>query len=578
MTKDQHWERVAAIDEVSGDRPTGAAIRGRDLVLVPSSAGIRAFEGVCPHRGTLLSEGAVVGSEIVCRAHGWRFDCETGQRRGAVDQPSLVGLPCRTRDDFVEVSPSQAAENGLQAQRTLDDLPGPRRWPVIGNMFELRPAAFLQTLESWAARYGSLYRVALGGRNVMIVSDAKIIERILRQRPGSFRRVPMIEFITRELGASGVFSSEGETWRRERRLAMAALAGPNLRAFYPTLVRMAERLKKRWAMAAADGRTVSILSDFRRFTVDVTTNLAFGNDMNTLEKEEVVQEQLSSILAAVHRRLFAPFPYWHWVKLPADRRTEEARAAIGRMLRALMAGARTKLAQIPEAERVPQNFLEAMLLARDDEGHAFSDETIVGNLLTLLITGDDTTSNVLAWIVHETLERPAVRSRLAEEADRVLGGSSIPPDLETTSRLHYADAVANETMRFRQIVPLLSLQANEDVVIDGVLLPQGGGVFPLFRPPALDDKHFVDARTFRPERWIDPPSGAHVPESHMPFGSGPRFCPGRGLALLEIRVVLAMLMKSFEIERVGDPGAVKEVYSMHLKPDPLTVRFRARRA
>lgn len=577
MNKEQEWERVATVEEVTVDRPSGAATRGRDLVLVQSRAGIRAFEGTCPHRGTLLSEGAISGSEIVCRAHGWRFDCETGQRRGPVDHPSLIAVPCRARDGFVEVSPSQRSSE-LQAHRTLDDLPGPPRWPLIGNMIDLRPAVFLQTLESWAARYGSIYRVALGRRTVMVVSDAKIIEGILRRRPGSFRRVPLIELITRELGASGVFSSEGETWRRERRLAMAALAGPNLRAFYPTLVRMTERLKKRWMVAASEGRTVSILGDFRRFTVDVTTNLAFGNDMNTLEKEEVIQNHLSCILSAVHRRLFAPFPYWQWIKLPADRRVDEARAAIGRIFEALMAGARAKLERLPEPERVPQNFLEAMLLARDDEGRPFSDETIVGNLLTLLITGDDTTSNVLAWVVHELLERPAVRSRLVEEVDTALGGSSIPSDLETTSRLHYADAVANETMRFHQIVPLLSLEANEDVVIDGVSLPRGGGVFPLFRPPALDERHFADARAFRPERWIEPPSGAHVPESHMPFGSGPRFCPGRGLALLEIRVVLAMLMKTFELERVGDRSAVKEVYSMHLRPHPLTVRFHTREA
>ena len=581
MNKEQDWERVATVDEVATDRPSGAASRGRDLVLVPSRAGIRAFEGACPHRGTLLSEGAIAGSEIVCRAHGWRFDCETGQQQGPMDRPSLIAVPCRVRDGIVEVSPSQQASSKRQAHRTIrtiDDLPGPPRWPVIGNMYDLRPSVFLQTLESWAARYGSVYRVAFGRRAVMIVSDTKIIEEILRRRPGSFRRAPLIELITRELGTYGVFSSEGETWRRERRLAMAALAGPNLRAFYSTLVRMAERLKKRWTAAASEGRTVSILGDFRRFTVDVTTNLAFGNDMNTLEKEEVIQNHLSCIISAVHRRLFAPFPYWHWVKLPEDRRVDAARAAIGRILEALMAGARAKFERLPEPERLPQNFLEAMVLARDDEGRAFSDETIAGNLLTLLITGDDTTSNVLAWIVHEILERPAVRSRLVDEVDTVLGGSSIPLDLETTSRLHYVDAVANETMRFRQIVPLLSLEANEDVVIDGVSLPRGAGVFPLFRPPALDDRHFADARGFRPERWIDPPTGAHAPETHMPFGSGPRFCPGRGLALLEIRLVLAMLMKTFELERVGDQSAVKEVYAMHLKPEPLTVRFRGREA
>jgi cytochrome P450/nitrite reductase/ring-hydroxylating ferredoxin subunit len=575
MSGDEQWTRAAKDEEVLSDRPFGAAVDGADLVLVRTGGGVRAYEARCPHQGTLLSEGDIRGSELVCRAHGWRFDCATGRRLGPEDRPSLVSIPCRIESGFVEVSPQKSAALTVRARRRVKDLPGPRGWPLLGNALELRSERVHQCLESWAERYGSLYRFRLGRRQVMVVGDAKITEGMLRARPGSFRRMGAVEPVLRELGARGVFSVEGETWRRERRLAMEALAGRHLRAFYPTLLRVAERLEKRWMKAAAEGRTVAIVDDLMRFTVDVTTSLTFGTDMNTLENDEVIQRHLALLLPAANRRLFSPFPYWRYVRLPADRRLDRAQVEIRKTLESLIGKARTRLETALPTERDPQNFLEAMLLARDDEGRVFSDEVIFGNALTMLLAGEDTTANSLGWITHEILDRPDVRARLIEEVDAVLGGASIPPDLDRANRLPYADAVAQETLRLRPVAIMIALEANEDVLIDDVALPRGEWVYGLLRQPALDERNFTDARAFRPDRWITPPA-EHTPGAHMPFGSGPRICPGRTLALLEIRVVLAMMMKRFEIERVGVREDVRERFSFTMVPKNLNVRFHAR--
>jgi len=97
----------------------------------------------------------------------------------------------------------------------------------------------------------------------------------------------------------------------------------------------------------------------------------------------------------------------------------------------------------------------------------------------------------------------------------------------------------------------------------------------LTRPPAVDAKSFAAPTEFRPERWLAP-SGAHEPRAHLPFGSGPRICPGRSLALVELRVVLATLYRSFDVSRAVPASDVREEFSFTMMPAGLRVRLQVR--
>ena len=136
----------------------------------------------------------------------------------------------------------------------------------------------------------------------------------------------------------------------------------------------------------------------------------------------------------------------------------------------------------------------------------------------------------------------------------------------------------NEEMRLRPVAPLLFHETNVETVLGDVRLPAGTPVVSLTRPPVLDESHFHDPRSFRPERWLEAQDRPHEPSAHIPFGSGPRLCPGRTLALLEMKVVLATLYKSFELDRAGPTAAVRESFAFTMSPVGLDVRLRERRA
>ena len=150
---------------------------------------------------------------------------------------------------------------------------------------------------------------------------------------------------------------------------------------------------------------------------------------------------------------------------------------------------------------------------------------------------------------------------------------------EQMASLDYLDACVQETMRLKPVAPLLLVQAVNDTTVADVRVPADTVVFALMRHDSLDAREFPDPTAFKPERWLsaDPaaPSAASKRIS-MPFGAGPRICPGRYLALLEMKMAMAMLLGGFGIETVGPTagGATREHLSFSMGPVGLHMRLR----
>lgn len=569
--------RVANLDELHGDGPHALSADGFDIVAVRTPFGFRAFEGRCPHQGALLGEGELDGDKLVCRNHRWRFSVDSGQREGGPQ--CLAPCPVVERESaiFVDVSGLSRGPGQIAAKRTLDDLPGPKGLPFLGNIHQLDLTKLHLVLERWAAQYGPVYLFKMGSARVVALSDPKWCDQVLRARPETFTRLSGIAPILSEMGVDGVFSAEGDAWRPQRRLAMLALAQRHLRGLYPKLQTVATRLKKRWERLADAGAPLDIVDELKRFTVDVTTLITFGHDVNTVEQgDDVIQRKLELVFPAVNRRLFAVIPAWRLVRLPRDRRLDRALAELRAWLGELVAAGRARLAAEPGRAEKPANFLEAMLSARDDEGQPFSNDAIFGNLMTMLLAGDDTTAYTLGWAVHQLCDSPEPVMELRREAGELLGPSDVACDIETANKLIYAGAVANETMRLRPVGPVLFLEAKVETVVGDLLVPEGTRVFVLARPAACDPDHFAEPHAFKPERWLGETAGAHDVSAHIPFGSGPRICPGRGLALLEMKLLLSMLYRNFNVERVGGAEGVRENFAFAMTPVGLRVRLRRR--
>ena len=477
------------------------------------------------------------------------------------------------------------------ALRSIGDLPGPRGWPVAGNLFQLDRSRVHQTVEQWCRLYGPLFRMKLGSTRFIVVADHEAIAAVLRDRPDGFRRPPRLEVVWREMGlAPGVFGANGEAWRHQRRMVMAGFDPGHVRAYFPSLSRVTQRLRARWQKAAAAAVAIDLQADLMRFTVDAIAGLAFGSEINTLESdEEVIQQHLDKIFPAVSRRMLAPFPYWRTFKLPADRQLEKSVFAVNAAVQGFIAQARARLLADPDLYRHPANLLEAMLIAADQPNSGVDDGDVAGNVLTMLLAGEDTTANTLAWMLYLLQGAPDAMRRMAEEvrASAAAAGDAGTRHvftLEQLGQLDFVEACAHETMRLKPVGPLNLMQALRDTAISGVQVPAGSMVWLVMRHDTADATHFPSPELFQPQRWLGGTAAvagaaASAKRVSMPFGAGPRVCPGRYLALLEMKMALAMLFNSFEIESVAthDGAEPLEHLSFTMAPMGLKMRLRERR-
>jgi cytochrome P450 len=446
----------------------------------------------------------------------------------------------------------------------------------LGNALQLRTSELHLSAERWCREHGPFFRFDLGPRRIVGVGDAAAINEILRQRPEQFRRWREFEMNAEETGTKGVFAAEGEDWRRQRRLAVTALNADHLHRYFDTIRLATERLHGRLSETAREGVPVPIEAEFKSFTIDVTTALAFGRDPSApLASAFDLRPDIDRLFAMMARRLNAPIRYWRWLRLPADRAHDRSLARLRLAVGEFIADARARMRARPELRENPENFLEAMISAQELEGR-YSEEELFGNALTMLLAGEDTTAITLAWTTWFLARHPDVQRRLAAEARELLGDEAFPAGHETTSQFDYGDAVLREAMRLKPAAVAIFVEAIDEAVVGDLRIPPGTRLMLLTRHAATQDSSFSRAQTFDPARWQASENGAHDTKSFLAFGAGPRFCPGRNLAFLEAKTALAMLARNFEITLDRTAPPVKERFAFTMAPSGLRVRLERR--
>lgn len=470
-------------------------------------------------------------------------------------------------------------DSAVTTTRAWRDLPGPRALPWVGNLHQVDKTAFHRSLEEGAATWGPVYRFAFGRTPALVIADPALMLPLMRDRPGALRRSSRLSrLLDGANGSSGVFTAEGESWRAQRKLVTRALTPEVIRKFHPTLAALVRRLADRWRAAAGAGAPVDIARDLKALTLDVTVALAMGEDINTLEHQDnPLQRDIHLLFQRVGARLRSLVDYWELFKLPVDREADAATARVRATMLQLIDKARAQLAADPSLRQRPANLLQSMLVARDAPDSGVDDEAVIGNALTMVFAGEDTTSSTLAWLVLLLARDAGVAKRLAAECDEVLGASPVLVDAADLDRLPYCEAVVLETLRMKPAAPVQAVETPVEREVGGVLVPAGTRIFMLTRLAALDAARFANPQRFDPDRWAGRTDATSEPNRQMmPFGGGPRFCPGRYLALVEAKMVTSMLAHNFKLEPLPGIDAVREVFTFTMNPDSVPVRLHPR--
>lgn len=278
------------------------------------------------------------------------------------------------------------------------------------------------------------------------------------------------------------------------------------------------------------------------------------------------------------RRIYAPIAHWRYFRLPADREFDRSIVVIKAAIEGFIGQARERMTADPALRQRPRNLLEALLCTVDLPESGLTDRDVAGNVLTMLLAGEDTTANTLTWMIYLLQRNPTALQRAQEEVRRVIG-TARDFTLEQVSELEYIEACAHETMRLKPVAPFIPLQAHRDCVIGDIRVPAGTLIWCVMRNETVNDRHLPNAGAFEPLRWIDSKEPAHANSARrlsMPFGAGPRICPGRYMALLEMKMAMATLLSRFEVAGVDTPDGAEARERMAFTMTPVGLRMRLR--
>ncbi|MCG5049388.1 cytochrome P450 [Pectobacterium brasiliense] len=457
--------------------------------------------------------------------------------------------------------------------RSIKRLPMPPTRSILGHVDYLKRSDVHLQMLRWKAQYGRFYRLRLGFTSAIVIADAECIRTIMKSRPDEFRRISSIESVFQEAGLNGVFSSEGKRWEHQRRLTEPMFQPAHLKYFYPSLRKVTSRLSDRFTMLAETGEAVVLVEEFKRYTVDITSLLAFGEDVNTLEQgENPLSQSLRHLFPMINARSGSLFPLWRYIRRERDKQFDASLSLIREYVDGFIYRQRKRLRLNPQLIEAPENMLQVMLAEQKKDG-TLKDDDIVANAITLLLAGEDTTANTLAWMSFQLCSAPSVEECVFQECKEATNGAGalLPWPLP---RLPWLTAVMYESMRLKPVAPLLYLEPTKNTVIDDFLIKKGTPLLLMLNASGFDDVLFQQPDDFVPERWLE--RGKASFSDLQPFGGGPRMCPGRSLALMEIKLGFHALCGGFRVEAQQPASDVTESFAFTMSPSGFRVKLHKR--
>ncbi|XXG83883.1 hypothetical protein AAC387_Pa10g1532 [Persea americana] len=444
--------------------------------------------------------------------------------------------------------------NDLWHTRGLDPSslpPGSMGWPIIGELldflwcfkFQRRPDDFIAKRK---ARYGDngLYRTHLFGYPTIVTCSPLINKQVL----GSLTEEGKVSTgwpSSQLIGSSSVAVTDGLGHKRLRRHLMEAFNNPRaLRAVLSTAQPIFISAFEDWA------------SKGRINAYEETKKVTFCNicDMLVSFKSKTVLEKMEGL----YRGLMAGIRSMT-INIPG---TAFHHALICR--KKLTTILLDEVKERTEKGALKQDFMQIMLDSTDENGEKMSEMEVVENIVSLILGGYESTSNVMTWALYYLAKYPEVLEKLKEEVSSIKEqktGDELPT-IEDIKAMKYVSKVTDELIRLANVSPFIFRRVvKDDVVLNGYKLPKDWKVIVWIRSIHVDPDYYDDPLTFNPERWTDskPKAG-----TYNVFGHGPRFCPGNNFARLQVIMFLYHVCLKYRWKLLNPDAGMK--FQPHPKP------------
>ena len=354
---------------------------------------------------------------------------------------------------------------------------------------------------------------------------------------------------------NGLVTSEGDFWRRQRRIAQPAFHKDRIAGFGEVMVRAAEDTARRFGEVAKRGGTLDVAAEMMRLTLRIAGETLLSTDVTG--DADTVGTTVSLLLEEANSRILRPIDVPITWPTARNKKLRGAVETLDRVVKRMIEDRR-------RATSRPNDLLTMLMEARDEEtGEGMTDQQLRDEVLTIFLAGHETTANALNWTFYLLSKHPDVGRRLASELSSVLHGRS--PDAADVPNLPYTTAVLKEAMRLYPPAWIIGRRAVEADVIDGFDIPRDSFVFVC---PWVTHRHpdfFPNPEGFDPERFLPERAASVARYAYFPFGAGPRICIGQGFAMIEAALLLATLWQRFRLDLVPSHPVIPQP-SITLRP------------
>jgi len=392
--------------------------------------------------------------------------------------------------------------------------------------------------------YGAINHFRLFKYHFYQVNDPELVGQVMVKQAHKFHKSVIYKKVLSEYLGDGLLISDGDFWKRQRKLAQPACHTQRIQAYADIMVDNTLALRDRWQA----GQIINVAEDMMQLTLFIVAKTLFDSDVHheVGKVGDAMDVMLHSVIDKTRRIIRLP----EWMPTPQRLRKRQSIDTLNTIVMDI-------INQRRQSGEDKGDLLSMFLLAEDEHGNRMTDTQVKDETLTMFLAGHETTANALAWTFYLLSQHPDIDQQVYQEIREVLGDR--PPTLADLKDLPYTLMVFKEAMRLYPPAWGMGRQAIEVVQLGDYTLPEKWGAmiipYVIHRNPAVWD----NPETFDPERFSSENEKQIPKYAYLPFGGGARICIGNSFALMEGHLVLTTLLQHYQLELAQD----------HVEPEPL---------
>jgi cytochrome P450 len=422
-------------------------------------------------------------------------------------------------------------------------------------------------LMATAARYEGLVRLDVGPFHIYLVSHPDYVRRVLVENDENYYKGSIMDGIRVALG-NGLFTADGDLWRRQRRLMVPVFHRRHVVRMVDTMTAVADEQMQSWTPRIERGEPVDMLSELVLYNINLILRTLFGATIGAHDAQAVF-EATQVVFQGMSKRVWAFFVPTS-IPVPGQRAYQRAINRLDDVI----------LRLVDERRRSREEYddlLGLLLSARDEEtGEGMSDAQLRDEIFTIFLAGYESTATALSWALFLLSQNSHIDQTLQEEVDSVLGGRR--PTMEDVSKLVYTRMVIDESVRLYPSFPMYFRTSRRPDRLGPYAIPGEASIVLCPYATHHSPEYWDRPERFDPERFAPGRLSPGVKRAYYPFGQGERLCIGRDFALTEATAVLSMMAQRFD-RRLAAGTKIEPHYAMSLTSHygvPLLLQSRRR--